>query len=350
MKEVDYIVVGLGIAGVSFCDRLIRSQKDFVALDVPNTSATRVAGGIVNPVVLKRITPVWNAIPFLEEANSFYASIQTRLQSQFLKETEILRILAGAEEQNEWMIASGKNNLAGFLTSKLKPNTYASLQAPYELGKMNRALQIDTKLLLDNYADFLMESGKYSPQEFQYDQLTLEGNRIRYGDIVAKQIVFAEGAAVVENPYFTIEGLIPKKGEYITIKAEKLQLDKVVKGPFFLIPLGSDLYKVGATFAHGDVSPEQTLKGREQLIAALHKMIDCPFQVVAQEVGMRPTVKDRKPLLGSLSHKQLYFFNGLGTRGLLMAPLLSKMLFDHIEKNQGLPLEMDIKRFSSDRT
>ncbi|MDC8003085.1 FAD-dependent oxidoreductase [Aureisphaera galaxeae] len=350
MKEVEFLVVGLGIAGISFCERLLRSQKDFVALDGPKMAATQVAGGIVNPVVLKRVTAVWNATSFLEEALPFYDAIGKRLKTDFYKETEILRIFAGAEEQNEWLVASGSQKLASFIDPEIKSNPYEGLKAPNGLGEVKKALQLNTNLLLDAYRSHVSNAGKFISEAFQYDRLTEQEDGWVYGDVKAKYVVFAEGASVVQNPFFNVDAVIPKKGEYITIKADTLQIDKVIKGPFFVIPLGDDLYKIGATFAHGDTSHETTEKGREQLLSAVNKMIDGPFKLVAQEVGMRPTVKDRKPLLGSVSNNRIYFFNGLGTRGLLMAPLLSQMLWNHIENELPLPAEVDIRRFSSDRT
>jgi glycine/D-amino acid oxidase-like deaminating enzyme len=74
-------------------------------------------------------------------------------------------------------------------------------------------------------------------------------------------------------------------------------------------------------------------------------MINCDFEVVDQVAGMRPTVKDRRPVVGSIENNNIYFLNGLGTRGLLMAPLLSLRLMEHIEKGDPLPPEIDVKRF-----
>ncbi|MBX2827923.1 MAG: FAD-binding oxidoreductase [Flavobacteriaceae bacterium] len=348
MKEVEFIVVGLGIAGVSFCERLLGSKKEFVALDGPKMAATAVAGGIVNPVVLKRFTPVWNAALFLEEAIPFYQTIQSRLQIDFFRETEILRVFSNVQEQNEWSVASSSHKLKDFLNPELLSNNGPELNAPYGLGAMQTALLLNTLRLLEAYRSFLKD--RVVQEEFRYEEVVMKEDAIAYKNIRAKHLVFAEGASVINNPFFQVEGLIPKKGEYITIRSENLNIDKVVKGPFFLIPLGDHLYKVGATFAHGDMTYENTEKGREQLTDAVAKMIHGPFEVVDQVAGMRPTVKDRKPLLGSISDKKIQFFNGLGTRGLLMAPLLSKLLLDHIETGTDLPSEMDIKRFSSGRT
>ena len=62
--------------------------------------------------------------------------------------------------------------------------------------------------------------------------------------------------------------------------------------------------------------------------------------------GVRPTVKDRKPLIGRHPmHSQLYVLNGLGTRGVLLAPAMAKALFEYIEYEIPLDSSIDIKRF-----
>ena len=63
---------------------------------------------------------------------------------------------------------------------------------------------------------------------------------------------------------------------------------------------------------------------------------------------MRPTVLDRRPLVGQHSvYKQLFVLNGLGTRGVMIAPYVAKELFDFIEKRAQLNPEINISRFLS---
>ena len=63
--------------------------------------------------------------------------------------------------------------------------------------------------------------------------------------------------------------------------------------------------------------------------------------------GIRPTVKDRRPLVGRHSaHKNVYILNGLGTRGVMIAPYVASELFQFIENNKALDSEIDIKRFT----
>jgi glycine/D-amino acid oxidase-like deaminating enzyme len=47
--------------------------------------------------------------------------------------------------------------------------------------------------------------------------------------------------------------------------------------------------------------------------------------------GVRPTVKDRRPLVGT--HEYSAILNGLGTRGVMLGPSMAKALYNAIEND-----------------
>ena len=345
MEEKDYIVVGLGIGGITFCEQLERHGHSFVVFDTAEETASAIAGGTINPVMLKRFTPVWKATEFYSEARSFYHELSNKLNTPFVDVMPIYRILNDVLEQNNWLIASDTKKLSPFISSEIFTNENHSVVMPFGYGSVLHSFKINLEMMMKACREYLLKKNCLILEKFDHAKLIVGKKDIQYANFKAKQIVFAEGAAAMHNPYFSLNCLIPKKGEYIIFKAPQLRLECILKGAFFIIPLGNDLYKAGATFAHGDTSYVATSNGRDQLVAAVKKMISCPFEVVDQHVGMRPTVKDRRPLLGCLSGSKPIFFNGLGTRGLFMAPLLAKQLYDYVENNVPLSEEIDINRF-----
>ncbi len=347
MKKVDYIVVGLGIAGISLCEQLEASGRSFIVIDAAMNTATRIAGGVVNPVVLKRINPVWKAELFYEYAKPFYLKLQQKLGKDLVQDIQIHRIFATAEEQNDWIVASDSPVLEPFLSPEIIRNNNPAIHTPFGLGAVSGSFRVDTDILLDSYRDHLLKRGELIRAKFKYEEIKHVEAGIEYDGFLARNIVFAEGAAALDNPLINTDLLIPKKGEYLIIHAPELRSGSILKGPFFIIPVGNDKYQVGATFAHGDHTFDLTSEGKQKIMKAIKKMISCDFEPVDQIAGMRPTVKDRRPLLGSWKDDRVYFFNGLGTRGLLMAPLLSEWLLSNMESGSSLPKEIDIKRFQS---
>ena len=83
------------------------------------------------------------------------------------------------------------------------------------------------------------------------------------------------------------------------------------------------------------------------LIEKLKKVINVPYTIISQSAGIRPTVAGRRPLVGiHPNYKKLIVLNGLGTRGVMIGPTIAKNLFNHLEYDEELDKEIDIKRFN----
>ena len=346
MKEVDYIIVGLGIAGLSICEVLQAQGKSFVVYDTSQYSSTLVAAGVIHPMVLKRFTPVWKAHEHIHIAIPFYHRLAQKLETNIIEEIPLLRIFNSVEEQNNWIVASDKHELSSFLSSEIHTNHNEHIVSSFGLGKVNISAKVDTTMLLSAYAEYLQKDGLLFSEVFDYSLLKETEQGVNYNSISARKIIFSEGASIIANPFFQKDLLIPIKGEYIIIEALELKMIEILKGTTFMIPLGNDRYKVGATLDRIDVSRGITEEARVKLILDVSKMIRCPFKVVDQVAGIRPTTKDRRPLLGCLpeSDKKI-FFNGLGARGIMAAPSFAMRLFDFFEGNQALDKEINLLRF-----
>ena len=188
-------------------------------------------------------------------------------------------------------------------------------------------------------------TGHFSNEGFHYNEIEFLDNGIQYKDIKAKHIIFAEGFGLHANPYFNDLPLDGTKGELLIIKAPNLDLDVVIKSSVFILPIGNDLYKVGATYDWKDKTNTPTEEGKQELVDKLKEIISCDFEIVEHFGGVRPTVKDRRPLVGTHPEfKQLHVLNGLGTRGVMLGPFLANQLFQHIENKIPLDKEIDIAR------
>jgi glycine oxidase len=206
---------------------------------------------------------------------------------------------------------------------------------------------VDTNVLRKNYHDYLQLENLLQKEAFDYSEIIFEENFIKYKNIKAKHIVFAEGFGMHANPFFNYLPLDGTKGELFVIKAPLLNLDVIVNTSVFILPLGDDLFKVGATYNWEDKTNTPTEEGKQELIDRIKEIITCDFEIVSHFAGVRPTVKDRRPLLGTHpNHAALHILNGLGTRGVMLAPAMALDLFEHIEKGKPLDKTIDIRRFN----
>lgn len=346
IMQVDYIVIGIGIAGISFCEQLKANNKTFVVFDDTSQQSSTVAGGLYNPVVLKRFTSVWKSKEQLDIALPLYANIEKALNVKLDYKIPVYRKFASLEEQNDWFAASDKRLLSKYLSTEIIKNENSAVKAPFGFGKVLETGRIDVKTMIEAYKKHLLKQNLLFEEAFNYQALQIESKTIRYNNITATNIVFAEGFGIKQNPYFKGLPLVPAKGELIIINVPDLNIDYVLKAGVFLIPLEDDLYIVGATYEWKDLTHKVTKGAKNELLNKLKKLITCPFEVVNQVAGIRPTVKDRRPLVGQHKiHKHLFVLNGLGTRGVMIGPYVAKQLFNFIEKDMPLEKEIDIKRF-----
>ena len=346
MKKVDYIIVGSGLAGILFCEVLKQHNKSFVVYDNSSQHSSTVAGGLYNPVILKRFTRVWKAKEQLDLALPIYHELEHNLNIKLDYKIPIYRLFASVEEQNNWFEASDKPSLSHFLSSKILNPTITSIKCNFGYGKVLETGRIDTTTLIKCYREDLNKNNQFKKETFVYNELSLNSSYVTYHNYKAKYIVFAEGFGVVKNSFYNYLPLKPTKGELLTIYAPDLKIDFVLKSSVFLIPLGNHLYLVGATYEWDNTSPNITDKAKSELLNKLDKFINCDYKVVNQVAGIRPTVKDRRPLVGQHpKHHNMFVLNGLGTRGVMIGPYVAKQLFAYIEEEQPLEKEIDIRRF-----
>ncbi|NJY61853.1 FAD-binding oxidoreductase [Salinimicrobium sp. CDJ15-81-2] len=343
----DYIIVGAGLSGTTLAYRFEKAGRSFVVFDDGSQEASRVAGGFMNPVILKRFTLAWKADEHLEKAYAFYSDMEMHLGKQFLSPLEIYRRFYSVEEQNDWFSATDNPRVAPFLDPQLVPQLNEHIPGKYSFGKVLKTSRIDPRYMLDSYAEHLREKGWLQNESFEYDDLKVSASKVTYQNISARNVIFCEGFGLLKNPFFNYLPLKGNKGEYIIIKAPRLKLEVGVKSSVFIFPAGDDHYAVGATYNNTDKTPGPTTEAREDLVKKLKDLINVEFEVVDQVAGLRPSTIDRRPLVGRHpEYNNLYTCNGFGSRGILIAPSISEELLNFIEEGKNLDPETDISRFT----
>ena len=347
---LDYIIVGSGLAGISFAEVALKNNKSILVIDDKSQQSSRIAGGLYNPVILKRFSEVWKAEEQLVFMEEFYHQVERKLQTKFNFRLPILRKFFSIEEQNNWFAASDKPLLAPFLSTKLIHKKYSGIDSPHDYGEVLHTGYVDTALLLDKYQEYLEINKLLLRETFDYSKLIFHDEFVQYKDLEAKNIIFAEGFGLHSNPFFNDLPLDGTKGELFIIKAPNLDLDVIVNTSVFILPLGDGLFKVGATYNWKDKTDLPTEEGKTELLDRIHEIISCDFEIVSHFGGVRPTVRDRRPMIGThYEHKQLHLLNGLGTRGVMLGPAMAKDLFDYIENHKPLDPTIDIYRFYKKR-
>lgn len=342
----DFIIVGAGLAGISFAETAILNNRTFTVISDNSQNSSWVAAGLYNPVILKRFSLPQDAAVHLEYMVPFYERIQERLGVKFDHHLPVYRKFTSIEEQNNWFQAADKPALEPFLFPKIVHTQYSGLPAPFGFGKVLHTGYVDTVVLLEVYHDYLKENDHLLEDTFDYSELKIEDDYVEYKGIRAAHIVFAEGFGIHANPYFKHLPLDGTKGELLLIKALGLNLDVAVNASIFILPLGNDIYKVGATYEWYDKTAIPTQAGKDELVEKLNELISCEYEILEHLAGIRPTVKDRKPLIGTHpEYKRVHLLNGLGTRGVMLGPSMAKELYESIISGNPVRKEVGLHRF-----
>lgn len=347
---VDYLIVGGGIAGLCFAELCLQNNKSFVLITDDSQNSSKIAGGLYNPVILKRFSGVEDADLQLVYLEEFYTAIEQRIGVQINFPLPLLRKFFSIEEQNNWFQAADQPKLSPFLSVKIIKKIIAGIEAPFNYGRVLKTGFIDTALFVKAYQDCLQSLNCLKKETFNYSKLILNANSVSYDGLRAKKVVFAEGFGIHANPYFDDLPLDGTKGELLIIKAPDLVLTDIINTSIYILPLGNSLYKVGATYNWQDKTNIPTREGRDELVVRIKELLTCDFEIISHFAGVRPTVKDRKPILGAHEkHKNMYVLNGLGTRGVMLGPFIARLLFNFSENGTAIPIYYSIKRFIEKR-
>ena len=345
---IDYIIVGSGIAGICFAEIAMQNKKSIMVFDNNSQNSSNIAAGIYNPVILKRFSEVWNAKLQINFLNNFYPLLENRINTKIDFKIPVIRKFFSVEEQNNWFSASDKQNLSAFISTKLIYRKYNGIESPFGFGEVLHTGYVDSKVLLNKYRQYLKDSYNFIEDNFDHSKLEIQSDFISYNNIKAKHIIFAEGFGLHHNPFFKHLPLDGTKGEILIIKAPNLDLNCILNSSVYILPLGNSLFKVGATYNWEDKTNAITEQGKKELIDKIKELLNCDFEIIEQLAGIRPTVKDRKPLVGTHSqYKNLHILNGFGTRGVMLGPSLANDLFQNIENKIPLNDYINIKRFDN---
>lgn len=344
MKSVDYIIVGDGYAALFFAHQLIKHQKSFVLFSEGKIGASQVSAGIINPVVLKKFTAFWKAQEQISHLQNTLSEMETYLGKNFLINAPIHRIFHDERERELWLKKSKNEELTPFLSSRFSKLNH--IENPFGTGKVNQSARLDVKSFFNAMLSYLSEHHYLIKEKCDYSEINLLQS-VYKEHLKFNKIIFAEGMGIKENPYFSELAINPNKGHYIEVKLkEHLPNLHTIKKKHFLFPLTNSTYYYGGTYDRNETSCCIDHSAVEQLQNGLKEFYKQDFEIVNIRNGFRPTVKDRRPFLGvHKEYKNLFVFNGLGTRGILNGSYFSQELYLFIEYQKTLPKEVELYRF-----
>ncbi|GAO28757.1 hypothetical protein JCM15548_1881 [Geofilum rubicundum JCM 15548] len=321
---------------------------DCVVMNAPFMHrSSDVAGGLFNPLMFRKLRlsrMVGDLWPVMQ---STYAAIEQSYNIKLLHDKLSVKLLSDSE-LSEWEQGQ-KKITAPYIHAIEKGMVVKGLKKTPALGYISSSGHLDIAGWLKVSQRDLAEKGRFFEQALLYEDLVISRDRIVVGKLLeARKIIFCEGAAAINNPWFQGDWLTPNKGELLEIRAHDLEEKHILRDDVFILPLGNQRFKVGATYSHDAINTQPTKEARNELIRKLERMISVSYEIVAHYAGVRPAIKDRMPVIGAYADRNnTFIFNGLGSRGVVWAPYCAKVLVKSLLfNNEPIPEILNIRRFS----
>jgi len=377
VTEFDEIIIGQGLAGTTLAWQLLERRRRVLVVDRAEAgTSSRLAAGLITPITGQRLTVSWRCRELLDHAVGFYREIETRTGAKLLHADGALRFWQNEREaqvfarrlEEEPEFAALVEQLSEIPDGVIAPQggfalpAAARLNVPLfldvsrdELQRRDAYVEADVDLKRDLTVDALGQ-GDSSPQlraclsqeDAASDAACLSNNlpaRVsipRLG-VTARTVVFCQGIAASDNPWFRGVEFDATRGEILTLRIPHLHERRTLHRGVWLASLGNGLYRLGATSRWDDLDEGPTAAGRDWLCSRLRPWLAKEFEIVGHAVGVRPIVKGRHPLLGRHpTLPQLACFNGLGSKGSLQAPAMADQLAAHLIDELPLDAEIDL--------
>lgn len=351
LVDYDFLLIGHGIAGSLLGWELRRRGYRVLVYDAPRLdSASNVAAGLMNPVAGKRFALSWRAADLLPAAAAAYRMLEQDFGQPFFVELPIFKAFGSVQEQQEILVRAAAQPWQGFVAQLTSEDPgLPGVKAPLGGAWLQHGGYVAVRELLAALAAQGLAAGWLRTETFEWSGLVSAATGVTYapGNVRATRVVCCEGAAAAHNPYFNWLPLTPNQGEVLDVVCSGLSAAQVLNRGAYVVPLGKERFRVGATYRWPPFTTDPTPEGEAELAGRLAALTDQPFQVLSRRVGVRPAVRDRKPLLGAHpTLPWLSFCGGYGSKGVMMAPRLATLLADWLEGRAELWPEVDLKRYA----
>lgn len=348
MKQVDYIIVGQGLAGSCLAQALWHEKQSVVVIAGKDQKASSaVAAGLYNPITGKKMVLTWNAAVLFPSLHAFYRTAEADLQIKILYPKAIVRPFTDIQAQNDFWTKSTPE-IAAFAEPELKTEKYEPyVWFPHGGLVTKHSGYVDVQAFLQAVKLKLIGLDGLLEETFDYNALKFTDTNVEYKGIQAKKIIFAEGFHNRNNPFFNWVPVNGMKGDVLTLDIQDYPLDEVINKHFFIIPLPNGKFRMGSSYIREFEDDAPTETGLKEITQGAHTILKKPFVVVEQKAGIRPVVPDHRPIIGA--HPELplaIIFNGLGTKGVSIAPFASKIITNFLILNQQIDESVSVNRFN----
>lgn len=324
----DILIVGQGLAGTWLAWECERAGVSFAITDAvaAEPSASRVAAGIVNPITGRRLVKSWRIDALQPAARAAYRELEATWDVNVWHEMRVWRIFRDDRERQVHREKSVRGELTPFAGAADEKGFW-----------IEGAARVDVRGLLEAARERWRSQGR---MQAGVVEPALELDRYEL-------VVDCRGVAGARDQQWSGVPWEFSKGETLALEVAGLEPDVTLNCGHWLLPVGAREAWVGATHEPGKIDTQVTSAARVALEASAKSLLgERGFTVNASFAGVRVNLPDKRPVVGRhFADSRFGLMNGLGAKGVSLAPMLARQWLNHLTEGVAFDAEVNVARF-----
>lgn len=339
---LPYLIIGQGLAGSALAWRLIKAGQSCLVIDrALSDTASRVAAGLVNPLLGRKIKPDWRQAECLEAAHRYYRETEQELGGSWWQCGEIWRELDDEEQIACWQSRQNEAESAYF-AGPLLP-WYGDWKGMGRAAITRGAAVLHAELLVNAQRQWLIEQNSFLEAEVKASDIQNQPDgSIRYQGKSYQAVIWCTGFELpkaLELPY--LESRL-SQGCILDLQLPEFDQAKVVLHFGHWLVKHGDIWRLGASYDWAWSDPcVPSPTAPSELMHEFTKRYDGDWTIVRMRAAVRPIIRHSQPVAGAIPERAgHYMLSGLGSRGCTTAPWVSEQLAQHLLKGSELPQDL----------
>jgi glycine/D-amino acid oxidase-like deaminating enzyme len=168
-EDIDLLLVGHGLAGALLADALERRGKRVAVADpyLP-FGATKVAAGILNPIIGPKLNAPWRIKDCLNKARETYDRLGKAWKVELYREFRMIRIFKDEEMSDRWQARKEEAATAPFMGKTFGPEELCKMgvESPFGAGEAIGAAALRARELIEASRRHLSDGGLFYSEAF----------------------------------------------------------------------------------------------------------------------------------------------------------------------------------------
>ena len=341
------LIVGQGISGTWLSYWLLQKGASVLVLDAgKSNTASRVASGVINPVTGRQVVTTWLANELLPFAEKNYTDLGNLIEIEVLRRTGILAFPPSVQMLEAYQLKMKEN--PAYIRSVSNVWHYAAF---FEFGfgavKIDPAYHIDLSALLSGWRTVLEQKEAFREASFEPEKMKLESVGLEYNGEAFDTVVYCDGLSGFQSLYWQGLPFSFNKGEALLAEIPGLPFGNIYKfGITTVVPWKDGLWWIGSTYDNRFTDDAPTAAFRQKMELFLQQTLKVPYRITDHLAAIRPATIDRRPFIGRHpKYPQVAIFNGMGTKGVSLAPWLGEQMANFLLQQGNIEPLADISRF-----